>query len=75
MRIAAGSHADVVREGRARPLCGIVAAILLALSASACTTNGQPTVAAATPRGPTVAFESIDGPPESIFQKLVQNLS
>ena len=75
MRIAAGSNADVVREGRARHLCGIAAAILLALSASACTTNGQPTAAAATPRGPTVAFESIDGPPESIFQKLVQNLS
>ena len=65
------------RRGRVfvAPARGIVAAIALGLSAAACTTNGQPTVATATPKGPTVAFESIDGPPESIFQKLVQSLS
>lgn len=76
MRVAGGRRADVaVRRGPGRPLCGVIAAIALALSASACTTNGQPTAATATLRGPTVAFESIDGPPESVFQKLVQNLS
>jgi hypothetical protein len=76
MRIAAGSRAGVAaHKGLGRPLCGVVAAIALGLSAAACTTDGQSTVATATPRGPTVAFESIDGPPESIFQKLVQNLS
>jgi hypothetical protein len=76
MRSAAGRRADVaVVKDPARPWRGIVAAVALALSAAACTTNSQPTVATSTPKGPTVAFESIDGPPESIFQKLVQNLS
>lgn len=55
--------------------CGVLAAVLLALCSAACTTNGQVTPVAATPRGATVAFESVDGPPESIFHNLVQNLS
>jgi len=54
---------------------GILAALLLSLTAAACSTDGRPTLASATPRTPTVAFESIDGPPESVFQRLVQTLS
>ncbi len=52
-----------------------MAAALLALSLAGCATDNQPTGSVAMPRGPTVAFESIDGPPEATFRKLVQNLS
>lgn len=58
-----------------RSALNVAAAVSLALSAAACTTTGQPTATTATPRGPTVAFESIDGPPESVFHRLVQTLS
>ncbi len=74
MGICAGNGASGGgRHGRVPR--GIFAALMLGLSTAACTTSGQPTLASATPRAPTVAFESIDGPPESVFQKLVQNLS
>ena len=46
-----------------------------AATLSACTTDGQPIAAAAQPRGASVAFESIDGPPPAQFEKLVQNLN
>lgn len=60
--------------------CGGIGAILLALACGACTqTTGQSAgpAAAAAPagRGATVAFESIDGPPESIFNRMVQSLT
>jgi hypothetical protein len=54
---------------------GILAAAVFGLCVAGCSTGPQVPVAAATARGPTVAFESIDGPPESIFRKLVQNLN
>lgn len=38
-----------------------------------CNQNGSPTAAA--PRGATIAFESIDGPPQEQFRTLVQNLN
>jgi hypothetical protein len=69
-----GGFQRIARAVARRHVAG-VAAMLLAFGAAACTTDGQPGPVAATPRGPTVAFESIDGPPESIFHKLVQNLS
>jgi hypothetical protein len=73
----AGGGRRRIAQGTAtgRLACSIAVAVVLGLAVSACTTDGQPPVAAATPRGPTVAFESIDGPPESVFQKLVQDLS
>ena len=40
-----------------------------------CTTDGQPGVASVQPRGATVAFESIDGPPPAQFHALVRNLN
>src|SRR6185436_6503693 len=55
-------------------LGGLLAAAL-GLAVSGCTTAPQVPVAYASTRGPTIAFESIDGPPESIFRKYVQNLS
>jgi hypothetical protein len=55
-------------------IVGALAAIVLGAASSACSTTGQPTAVSST-RGPTVAFESIDGPPESVFQRLVQQIS
>ena len=57
---------------------GLIAALMLALSGAACnsTTAQMPTPATvSTGRGPTIAFESVDGPPESIYTKLVRSLS
>jgi hypothetical protein len=56
-----------------------LAALALALlGTAACTTDGNPPGMAAMPaaaRGSTIAFESIDGPPVAVFQKLVLDLS
>ena len=49
-------------------------AIAAALTLAACNPDNQPNVAAAQPRGATVAFESIDGPPQAQFRTLVQDL-
>ena len=65
---------DAPAARRARLILGALAAILLGAASSACTTTGQPTAVGST-RGPTVAFESIDGPPESVFHRLVQQIS
>jgi len=40
-----------------------------------CNTDGQPAAIGAAPRGASVAFESIDGPPQGQFYKLVQDLN
>jgi len=55
---------------------GALAAALLSLCAGCCSTapQGAMASAAAPPHGPTVAFESIDGPPPTIFNRLVQHL-
>ncbi len=57
---------------------GRCAALALAvfggLCLAGCTTDGGPTLAGAAPKG-SIAFESIDGPPQGVFQKLVQNLN
>jgi hypothetical protein len=48
------------------------------LMAAGCTTSGQPVLGATASGGSgqrTVAFESIDGPPETLFRKLVMQLS
>ena len=45
------------------------------LGAAGCTTSGEPVLGAIGGTGPrTVAFESIDGPPEQLFRKLVTQL-
>jgi hypothetical protein len=51
----------------------VAAAATLALAA--CTTDGQPTASISQPRGASVAFDSIDGPPQGQFYKLVANLN
>ncbi len=53
-------------------LAGIFA---FALTAAGCNTDGQPMASFASARSATIAFESIDGPPQPVFQKLVENLA
>jgi hypothetical protein len=50
-------------------------AIVLAGALAACGHAGPPSAAALQPRGATVAFESIDGPPPVQFQTLVRSLN
>lgn len=54
---------------------GMVLAATCALALAGCTFDGQPNLSATQPRGATVAFESIDGPPSAQFATLVQNLN
>jgi hypothetical protein len=66
LRAASGVTSRVVR-----PL--LAAAGVLALAG--CGPDGQPNLTATQPRGASVAFESIDGPPPDKFRKLVENLN
>lgn len=50
-------------------------AVVLAGALAGCTHDGAPSVAGMQPRGATVAFESIDGPPQGQFNTLVRNLN
>jgi hypothetical protein len=66
--------------GRTPSRWGMVAALLCGLTTTGCNTSGQPTASLGGSRGPTVsgpsvAFESIDGPPPGVFQQLVQKLN
>jgi hypothetical protein len=61
----------VVATCMLRPLLAAVGVLALA----GCNPDGQASLNAAQPRGASVAFESIDGPPPAQFQKLVQNLN
>jgi hypothetical protein len=54
---------------------GALFAAACALALAGCNQDGAANVAAAQPRGATVAFESIDGPPTGQFQKLLRDLS
>src|SRR5215467_14202576 len=59
---------------RAARLALVIAAGNLAMAG--CTTTGQPVLGGFGGSGQrTVAFESIDGPPEPLFRKLVSQLS
>lgn len=57
----------------ARRLGGVISALLVGLATAGCTFDGKPTASMASRA--TVAFDSIDGPPIGVFQKLVQNLN
>jgi hypothetical protein len=57
----------------ARP--NVLAAAACALALSACNQSSDANLSAAQPRGATVAFESIDGPPAGQFHTLVQDLN
>lgn len=53
----------------------VLAIALLASMTAACKHDAGPTASAQGAPSATVAFESIDGPPIGVFNKLVQNLS
>lgn len=56
-------------------LGSVALAVALAAALAGCTHDGKTGVAGLQPRGATVAFESIDGPPQSQFNTLVRNLN
>ena len=63
-------------SGRAtRRVPGVLLTVACALALAACNRDDRPGASAGQPRGATVAFESIDGPPPGQFQKLVQALN
>jgi hypothetical protein len=68
-----GGAAGYFAALRAAPLALVIAGSALVMAG--CTTSGQPALGAiGGPARRTVAFESIDGPPEELFRKLVAQL-
>jgi len=61
--------------GRRMPWAGAALIALGAIALSGCAGDDQPTGLAGQPRGASVAFESIDGPPPDQFRQLVQDLN
>ena len=72
MQWSSGGRA--LRAMRRRGPCVLVAAIC-AMALAACNGEDRPTASLGQPRGATVAFESIDGPPPAQFQQLVRDLN
>jgi hypothetical protein len=56
-------------------LGSVALAVAFAAGLAGCTHDGRSGVAGLQPRGATVAFESIDGPPQGQFNTLVRNLN
>ena len=57
---------------------GVIAVLALGCASSGCSTGGQSMAAFAqqtSAGGPTLAFESIDGPPPAVFERLVSALN
>jgi hypothetical protein len=72
MLLSLGGRAWRATRRISRP--GVLLAAICAMALAACTQDGQPGIAGQ-PRGATVAFESIDGPPPGQFRELVQALN
>ncbi|HZL39882.1 MAG TPA: hypothetical protein VFC45_06340 [Pseudolabrys sp.] len=53
----------------------MVLAAIAAMALTACNPQDNPSTLAGQPRGASVAFESIDGPPPGQFRRLVQSLN
>lgn len=70
--MATGRHSRAKRS-RQRKAFGWLALGALALLTAGCTAEG-PSPTASQGFGPTVAFESVDGPPPQVFQRLVKVL-
>lgn len=64
-----------MQRGAAAILARGLAIGVLAIWVSGCVTNGQRGAAPQPGQRPSVAFESIDGAPPAVFQKLVQKLN
>jgi hypothetical protein len=76
-RRAAAAASVLLRRCRPGVVRGVAFTWLIGLAAAGCATDVRLTGTFAPPvasAGPTVAFESIDGPPPGVFQKLVQNI-
>ena len=73
MGMVVGSTRSVGARSRAKSLLRIGMLVLLGVCAAGCSSAPQGPMASATVHGPTVAFDSIDGPPPSIFNRLVQD--
>jgi len=74
MRWSSGGRAwRATRRHGAWP--GALVAAVCAMALSACNSEQRSANLAGQPRGATVAFESIDGPPPGQFHRLVQNLN
>jgi hypothetical protein len=73
-----GSTRSVGARSRTQSFFRIGTLVLLGFCAAGCSSAPQASVAGPTAHGtmigPTVAFDSIDGPPQSIFNRLVQDL-
>ncbi len=68
--------APTQRFGVSRPAVGAVLALALNVVSTGCKTDGSPVVVMqASMRTPSIAFESIDGPPAAVFAKLVESLA
>jgi hypothetical protein len=64
--------------GQRAPCARVFVSCLVLLGAgtlAGCNTTNQDASTVRSPRGATVAFESIDGPPPELFQKLVRDLN
>jgi len=69
------SHSRSALRAAVFPFSRLVLAAVCATALASCTLDGPPSLSAAMPRGATVAFESIEGPPPAQFHTLVQNLN
>lgn len=68
----------VSTRAHARLVCRGVFAALIALCAAGCnetTSSNAALTTGAAASGPTIAFDSIDGPPVAVFNRLVDNIS
>jgi hypothetical protein len=74
MRSGTGRRAAGAGRGGVEAYAAAVALAWLPLAAG-CTSDGSPGYAQAGVQRPTLAFESIDGPPAPVFQKLVSDLA
>ncbi len=72
MQVGLGSSASRATQS---PLLRLLLAAGCVIALAGCGHDGQPNIAALQPRGATVTFESIDGPPPGQFQALVRNLN
>ena len=69
------SHGRSALRATVFPFSRLVLAAVSATALAGCTLDGPPSLTAVMPRGATVAFESIEGPPPAQFHTLVQNLN
>jgi hypothetical protein len=78
MRWSVGVRAGGGARGCLRRPIGVFAAALLAASVGGCSSSplhGQSSLVSSAALGSTVAFESIDGPPPEVFNRLVATLN